>query len=226
MYKAAQNGQLAGFDAAELAADFGGKLTEMMGGPESPSSPNQNNAELPPTSISGSGGPTSVGGGPPSPSSAQHRIQQQQQSQHPPHQQSQHDSQRQLNPHQLHQNNQQGSPPNSGLSVGALQGELQNMMSPRNDMMPHPHRDMHTPSRDMMSPRGDMMLHRDMLTSPPIPSPKDMAADAHYYHQRRNEYPVNMMHSNSSQWDPTGHYMYWHYGEMAAMHQINQQIMT
>ena len=93
-------------------------------------------------------------------------------------------------------------------------GDLHQALHLKNEMMM---------KGEMMSPRGaDMMTpNRDMMTSPPAPSPKE--GD-----QQRRDYPGMMMHHGGGQWDPS-HYMYWqqHYGEMAAVHQqINQQIMT
>lgn len=62
LYKAAQNGQLPGVDAAEIAADLGANLSQMVSnGPESPSSPTptDHGHDQPPPSVGADGGPLS-----------------------------------------------------------------------------------------------------------------------------------------------------------------------
>ncbi|XP_069170109.1 homeotic protein distal-less [Procambarus clarkii] len=62
LYKAAQNGQLPGVDAAEIAADLGANLSQMVSnGPESPSSPatTDHGHDQPPSSVGPDGGPLS-----------------------------------------------------------------------------------------------------------------------------------------------------------------------
>ncbi|XP_042887686.1 homeobox protein DLX-6-like [Penaeus japonicus] len=58
LYKAAQNGQLPGVDAADIAADLGANLAQMVNGPESPSSPapTEHAHEHPPSSVGGGDG--------------------------------------------------------------------------------------------------------------------------------------------------------------------------
>ncbi|XP_068223603.1 homeotic protein distal-less-like isoform X1 [Palaemon carinicauda] len=60
LYKAAQNGQLPGVDAADIAADLGANLSQMVG-PESPGSPQtSDHHDQPPPSVGGAdGGPLS-----------------------------------------------------------------------------------------------------------------------------------------------------------------------
>ena len=57
--------------------------------------------------------------------------------------------------------------------------------------------------------------------------PRRMAMDAAGH---MSGYPLphpHAGHPGHPQWDPASTYMYWnHYGDMAAAHQINQQIMT
>ncbi|XP_071515934.1 homeobox protein DLX-3-like [Panulirus ornatus] len=62
LYKAAQNGQLPGVDAAEIAADLGANLSQMVSnGPESPSSPapTEHGHDQPPSSVGPEGAPLS-----------------------------------------------------------------------------------------------------------------------------------------------------------------------
>lgn len=60
LYKAAQNGQLPGVEAGELAGELGGGLAQMVGGPESPASPatHEHGNDQPPASV-GAEGPLS-----------------------------------------------------------------------------------------------------------------------------------------------------------------------
>ncbi|KAL7643051.1 UNVERIFIED_CONTAM: hypothetical protein RMT77_006340 [Armadillidium vulgare] len=257
MYKAAQNGQLAGFDAAELAADLGGKLSQMVVSPESPSSPklnssNNNNSNNNNRSNSGSNdsgnnnsnncnnidnntssltmaangapGPVSSTVESLSPSMSSDERSQQHHHQHHHHH---HSQQHQIEQHAHHRQNLLQShlqQSHNNIQTGNLQGDANILMSPRDVMSP----DMMSPRLDVMSPRGDMLTpsQRDMLTSPPAHSPKDLTGESQFFSQRRpSDYPSSMMYPSGSQWDPS-HYMYWHYGDMAAVHQINQQIMT
>nr|AXP83334.1 distalless early [Parhyale hawaiensis] len=231
---------------AELAGEMQNNLALMVNGPESPASPAStidHSIDSHPTS--GHAGSSSSRGPPPTPTPEPHG-------------------------HSSH-----SSPAASGSSsTSRSSGSQQHMHHPQHPQhpqqqqhqtdRPHSHQspalhpDLQQPMKcEVMNSPGDLMAHqqrdhmaspRDMMTSPPMPSPKDMipaamaanpAVQGGPMDPRRMAmdaaghmagYPIphpHAGHPGHPQWDPASTYMYWnHYGDMAAAHQINQQIMT
>lgn len=219
---------------AELAGEMQNNLALMVNGPESPASPastidhsldSHQNTNLPSSSSTGS---SSTPSDPHSHPSGGHSSTAQSGSSA---------SSRGGGIQHLHQNDR----PHSHQSP-AIHPDLQQTM--KCEMMNSP--------SDLMSQQRDLMASpREMMTSPPMPSPKDMmnsvagmqgnngipgvamdprrmAMDAAGH--MAAGYPLphpHTGHPGHPQWDPASTYMYWnHYGDMAAAHQINHQIMT
>ncbi|KAA0203645.1 hypothetical protein HAZT_HAZT010478 [Hyalella azteca] len=238
IYKTQGGGPPLGGDA-ELAGEMQNNLGLMVNGPESPASPASTiDHSLDSHQASGLGPSSGRGGGAPSTATPE------------PHGHSSHSSpaggsgggsRSSGGSQMLH--HQQGERPHSHQSP-AGHNELQQTM--KCEMMNSPAEMMSLQHRDhMTSPR-------DMMTSPPMPSPKDMMIPAMHGNPIGNHiqggpmdprrmamdaaaghmagYPIHHPHAGHPghpQWDPASTYMYWnHYGDMAAAHQINQQIMT
>lgn len=213
-------------------------LALMVNGPESPASPASTiDHSLDSHQASSQGSSSGRGGPPPTPTPEPHN------NPSPSTSGSSSSSRSLSNPHALqqqHQQQQQNDRPHSHQSP-AVHPDLQQTM--KCEMMSSP--------GDMMSQqqRDHMTSPRDMMTSPPMASPKDMMTAASMHGNpavqggpmdpRRMAmdaaghmagYPIphpHGPHPGHPQWDPASTYMYWnHYGDMAAAHQINQQIMT
>ena len=217
---------------AELSGEMQSNLALMVNGPESPASPASTaehslDTQHPPPSTSSTGLPatptsdihstaTTSGGS----SSNNSRP----------------------NPQMMHQHNSLDRP-HSHQSPAINPDHLQQTL--KCEMMNSP--------SDMMSQQRELTTSpREMMTSPPMPSPKDMmqgnltphggsfpggpmdprrmAMDATGHMAAAAGYPLGHPHAGHPghpQWDPASTYMYWnHYGDVAAAHQINQQIMT
>ena len=232
---------------AELAGEMQNSLALMGNGPESPASPasnadhtldsnnGPNSTGPPPTPTptdghnhnshsSGPGGSLSSGG-----NGSSVRPNMNQQHLHHPHHHQQNDR-----PHS-HQ-----SPAINPELQQTLKCEMMNspgdVMSQQRDLMASPREMMTSPP--MPSPK-DMIGAGGMQGNPSghggggglnpggQMDPRRMTMDTAGHVA---SYPISHPHSGHPghpQWDPASTYMYWnHYGDMAAAHQINQQIMT
>ncbi|KAF2366585.1 Homeobox domain [Trinorchestia longiramus] len=237
IYKTQGGGPQLAVDA-ELAGEMQNNLGLMVNGPESPASP-ASTIDHSLDSHQGSSLGQSSGRGPPTATPE-------------PHGHSSHSS-----PAAASGSNSSSRSSGSNNNNPLLHQHQQNDR-PHSHQSPAVHPDLQqTMKCEMMNSPGELMSQqqrdhmaspRDMMTSPPMPSPKDMMVPSMHGNPvvqggpmdpRRMAmdaaghmagYPIphpHAGHPGHPQWDPASTYMYWnHYGDMAAAHQINQQIMT